>query len=745
MRPAFARRKKMAYFKLKFNSGSSAGLPAYPFDFHSHWNGILPLESDLSSQSEIGFNDFKIHVGQPLSIIGMLEKPENEKGYKDPEIVKKAHFKLFRMALKYVVNTLGQEINPFSNGVNMAKYQRGECTMENIYLACCLLACHIGVNDVCNINDPAFYKTILDLCGKDDGIIKNQAAYEIIAYFNRKVFSANKYTPFDDAYWARDAIKESKYADAFNWMALCHMYESGVRFAQVATSPGSIKSLDATIEDFRKSRPDANYKLLAHSPKVFNSENEFTDDLNKSILPLFVNEKRAQNLVGIDLLSSEVSIGNYKAFFEFLKTNKEQLKAKSNKTIIHIHCGEGSGISGNNRSLCGYWLANAERPGLGAFCSKLAAYAEKCYQNTLDRNNARERNRSNLALGGQPKQKPGKQISNLFDEFFFWNNLVVDGLQVRRFDITGEESRSLAEHNAKLNIEHLCNTLAASSSVEGKNYYQLLCDAGDNTTLFSFRIGHAYQDRNYLFSKFPALYYDTNLGSNFITGASALFDSAQLYRLNRGFRHLDGHIDTDILQKALDSVAYMGKDRLPDWRSQFIGSDWNGLDSENLLNQCGLLGSTRNVAKTFLETAWELSADKLEAWRSALIAIVLNWRSYMFGADGQGVEHSDVEIEAARMALMLAYGADGYKSEEAGGGGPSSAYLVIPANFIIALAQFFQDLALEYWKYTIGNCNTPNPPFGSHLAIKGFEGFKSPRSVVLVTKPNRIEPQHPAA
>ena len=65
----------MGYFQLK----DPVETKPYPFDFHSHFNGILPLESDLECTKEAldikaGADDkaeeIKIEKGNELSILG---------------------------------------------------------------------------------------------------------------------------------------------------------------------------------------------------------------------------------------------------------------------------------------------------------------------------------------------------------------------------------------------------------------------------------------------------------------------------------------------------------------------------------------------------------------------------------------------------------------------------------------------------------------------------------------------------
>ncbi|MEG6686220.1 hypothetical protein V1957_33220, partial [Pseudomonas aeruginosa] len=93
------------------------------------------------------------------------------------------------------------------------------------------------------------------------------------------------------------------------------------------------------------------------------------------------------------------------------------------------------------------------------------------------------------------------------------------------FDITSGTTQALVDYYARTNFVNLCQALA-SRDADGNSYYLRLLESD----LFSLRIGHAYFYRNYLASKFPELCFDTNLGNNFITGASGLFDSLQEYR-----------------------------------------------------------------------------------------------------------------------------------------------------------------------------------------------------------------------
>ena len=177
--------------------------------------------------------------------------------------------------------------NPFKDA-NMLQYQRGECAAENLYIACCLLLRSSGRTGVYNISQPNIYQIVLDLLDKNSVEQISEKSYHIIHYFNRKIFSANKYTPFDDAYWARDAVRDSvKGEKLFNMMSLCYLYSSGVRYAQIATSVKGVKEQNACIDKFINARSDVSYKLLAHSPEVYMNKDTFVEQFGK-IKELFV-------------------------------------------------------------------------------------------------------------------------------------------------------------------------------------------------------------------------------------------------------------------------------------------------------------------------------------------------------------------------------------------------------------------------------------------------------------------------
>lgn len=453
--------------------------------------------------------------------------------------------------------------NPFA-ATDRQGYLRGECAAENIYLACLILAQRFGrTSPPAAIDQPAIYLGTLELLGAS--AVRDSETDQFVRYFNRKIWSGNKYTPFDDAYWARGAIRD-RHPGEFACLTLGFLLHEGISHTQTATGEDEVAVLDSLFEQFNASEKTA-YRLLAHTAHGYASEAAFDAELHRILRHFEIQQGQPPQarLVGIDLLGMETATGLYRQFFDFLLEQAAVFrryldgKPETRKVVLHIHCGEGTGVSDDNRSLCGYFLRNANA--LDDFYAALSAYAWKCYGNTIRQGKARLRERENL----QDRDKAPSALAGLFDELFFGNSLTSSGLRLRRFDITSGTTQALVAYYARTNVVNLCQALA-SRDADGNSYYRRLLESD----LFSLRIGHAYYYRNYLASKFPELCFDTNLGSNFITGASGLFDSLQEYRLNRGLRHLDGYVGTDQLKELSLAIAYQGEQRLDPQQMQYV-------------------------------------------------------------------------------------------------------------------------------------------------------------------------------
>ncbi len=705
----------MAYFKLE----EPVRFHRYPFDFHSHFAGILPVESNSRWTRDrrvfrVGERQVSLEKGQELSLIGLLMSargvaPEVD-GKALEEARQAAHYELFELALQRMVRR-----NPFA-ATDRQGYLRGECAAENIYLACLILAQRFGrTSPPAAIDQPAIYLGTLELLGAS--AVRDSETDQFVRYFNRKIWSGNKYTPFDDAYWARGAIRD-RHPGEFACLTLGFLLHEGISHTQTAAGEDEVAVLDSLFEQFNASEKTA-YRLLAHTAHGYASEAAFDAELHRILRHFEIQQGQPPQarLVGIDLLGMETATGLYRQFFDFLLGQAAVFrryldgKPETRKVVLHIHCGEGTGVSDDNRSLCGYFLRNANA--LDDFYAALSAYAWKCYGNTIRQGKARLRERENL----QDRDKAPSALAGLFDELFFGNSLTSSGLRLRRFDITSGTTQALVAYYARTNVVNLCQALA-SRDADGNSYYRRLLESD----LFSLRIGHAYYYRNYLASKFPELCFDTNLGSNFITGASGLFDSLQEYRLNRGLRHLDGYVGTDQLKELSLAIAYQGEQRLDPQQMQYVhalAESQSGFDELG-----GHLPGTPGWAKPALEqffasqcALYRSEEDRyfqFEAYRR-LFAQVLNWRSYLLGADGQGVEHSNVQDEAIRMALLLNYAA-------------ADRHGRVPVASLENAQRLLVQLGSAYWEETIGAVDLAGAPIGTESCSASKGSPPPPRS-----------------
>lgn len=716
----------MAFFKLKPNE--DVKFPAYPFDFHSHFAGILPVESPLTwRQGDFVFHakgtheDIVLTGEQELSLIGLLagEAARHNPALDRQAARREAHYRLFDLGLERMTG----EKNPF-RAYDKGNYLRGECAAESLYLACVILLRRFGL---ClaelDIDRPDVYQATRELLR--DPTKRDEETDQLVRYFNRKVWSANKYTPFDDAYWIRGTIRD-RYGARFAAMTLGYLYEEGIDHTQTATGADEIAFLNDLFVQFNEARK-THYTLLAHTAHAYGTLAQFDKEL-AVLTKLFAaggdNRLPYPTLVGLDLLGMETATGLYEAFFQKLVQERDAFEAYAKqpgrkKVVVHIHCGEGTGVSANNRSLCGYFLRNSALLDPSAFYPALAAYAHTCYRNTLDERKGKDRERQHAPH----RKQESNALGELFDELFHDNSLTVDGLRVQRFDITSPTTQSLIGYHARNNIMHLANAL---EQPQGQAIIAL-------DSPFALRIGHGYHYRNYVASKFPTVTFDTNLGSNFITGAAVLFDSANAYRLNRGLRHLNGYVDTDTLKATTTAISYLENPRLTLSQMAYL-HDMSRRDRPSEEDQVAfdrhiepVPDYIRPILKKFFFAMIErLRLEGTGRVRSylryrvylTLFAIALNWRSYLLGADGQGVEHSNVQDEAVRMALLLAYGI--YKEHEE-----------IDPAVLIGLHVLFLDLANAYWKATLDEPGSDREVM-RFTTLTRFEGFVSPDSVVLI-------------
>ncbi|WP_149194333.1 hypothetical protein [Luteimonas suaedae] len=725
----------MAYFKL----APVTGITNYPVDYHSHFTGVLPVRGKDERQPSLAKLLADAHFRN------------------DPHKRDKAELQLFDYALQFMMDERTNPLARLVGSASRAEYERAECAAENIYVAAVLVG-HIHYLDMDLLAEAAYrpdlygavrariVKKALDSPGKPD-----EPLMKLVRYFNGKIYSSNKYTPFDDCYKMRGAFVKffcdgdpAAFEDWADWQqeryrawiraTFDYLREEGITHTQTAATQDEMKELAIQAAQYNAEN-DTSYKLLVHTPSQYLPDGKLQAYLEGAILPLLRDDKR--DLVGIDLLGAENKVGNYRELFEFLRAQEAGLQAnfgpakpRALKLIVHIHCGEGSGFGSGNRSMIGYYLYEAGFPE-ESFFADLSGYIIRCYK-------AAEAKQLVTPRGTRGTATP----FGLFDELFHDNSLTYRGRLLRRFAISSERSRELAAYNAKRNVMALSETFDSTPQGADRTWYQLLAE---DSALFAFRLGHDYYYRNFMGAKYSQIAFDTNLGSNAITGASGLFNSIESYRINRGFRHLDGYIDTNVLHAAGDAVAYMASEALTQeqiakftdmstqsgelgeilkddkdnkaWIVQqlqsALGPIYPQIVTENYFynTYCSLVLATAGGVDT--------PASRYQAM-ARVLALFRNWRSYLLGADGQGAEHSDIQHEFLRMLILLVYGL------------LPTGETRIDAKMLIDLQYLLRSIAESYWRATVGPAEFKL--LQDKVKLELLEGFKAPDSVVTVRR-----------
>lgn len=706
----------MAYFTLS----SPTRVFEYPYDFHSHLGGILPVRSK-----------------DVPSLASWLAGPNEERGEQA----------LFEQALRYML-----ESNPFDllmQRADKTSYERGECTAENIYFASVLIAQRMRPSeriDVLPVTDPDLYRAAMQSVQAAMGSAGEDRRWmlALMRYFNGKIYSSNKFTPFDDAYKMRsslvDRVRAGKDGEGkyISWIVatLQYLKTQGIKHIQIPASASDIEALDAQVALFNGNE-DTEYRVLVHTPSAYVNARRFADELN-AILKLLL-KKTLKSTIGLDVLGVENRVANYEVLFDFLRKNRgaltNALKDKRTRSVIvHIHNGEGASAAADHRSLIGYYLAYGDPAPDRDFYEALAGYIGRCVQTATER-----RATESAGSRGAPGYGAGL-FSRLFDELFISNSLTYRGCRLRRFDVNGERSRELAAYNGKRSVMALSEMLDAPvQKGEDGSWYELLTGADSP---YTFRLGHDYYYRNFMAAKYPVIAFDTNLGSNAITGAAGLFKSAESYRINKGFRHLDGYIDTDVLVAASNSVAYMFSDSLTQAQIEFF------FEVSKLEGAIDVVLAKEGVAKTihgYLQAALgplarfvneddynryvrlvsgivgtsEQPSVRYQAM-TRVYAVFQNWRSYLLGADGQGVEHSDIQDEFVRMVLMVAYNLLPVGQN------------VLTTDTLFDLQELLVLMADCYWMDTVGDFR--KEVTWAARNIEKLEGYQSPASVVSLQR-----------
>lgn len=739
----------MAYFKLD----APSQIVRYRLDYHSHFSGILPVHS----------RDENDRLSLAGVIRGASRHPDNEQAPARAELL------LFDYALRFMMDP---GTNPFARllkSPNRAQYERAECAAENIYMASVLIGRRFGYLPLETLSQsaalPYVYGAVQrEVIGRALRSKKpDPSLLKMVEYFNGKIYSSNKYTPFDDSYKMRGHFvkalcdgdpakikswREDQKKKYHAWIRSTFDYlktHEGITHTQTAVGDDEMEELALQTRIYNSAK-GTGYKLLVHTAHQYLPDGVLRKHLDEKVAPLLKASDSGLDIVGIDLLGAENKVGNYRELFEFLHKFLGDGAAKANfgpeglrslTLVAHVHCGEGSGFGTDNRSMIGYFMHEAGDPD-AQFYADLANYVLACHEAA----EARRRDTPRGAAGRTHRWsvvREGAIPSGLFDELFQNNSLTYRGRLLRRFAISSEKSRELAAYNAKRSIMAFSDTL--ERKVDGQaadpTWYEWLAAPG---TPVAVRLGHAYYYRNYIAARYPLVAYDTNLGSNAITGASGLFNSIEGYRINRGFRQLEGSVDTNVLQAVTNAVAYMASEALTDEQIAFLtkasAADKNlkeilessaGWIHTQLQNALGGIYDDLNKDYFFesyctlvRQTVGDASTGALRYQAmSRVLTLFQNWRSYLLGADGQGIEHTSIQHEFLRMLILLAYSL------------LPTGQTRVDSDLLLKLQYTLIRIAENYWRHTVGPAE-----FLPELSAYNLEivGFKSPDSVVTLRR-----------
>lgn len=747
----------MAYFALP-----TLTLPSYRFDYHSRFAGILPVEDAASVAGDalqlpvaykVQGRDGTLEVqatvviaeGQQLSLAAVFGGGEADDGQAGRGAVS-----LFLKAL-----WLMEQSNPLATlaaSGNRARYERGECIAENIYIACVCLTRWLGLNLRRGIaaTDPVLYKTVrgaLEALAK--GAKPNTSAtleqlMPALRYFNRKIYSAGKYTPCDDAYRARcfalaklraEPGGEERY---LQWMAMSLRYleQQGVVHLQAGVDEDAIRAANAVATSYNQAR-QTRYKLLARTSADDGGAQDLAGDLGARILPLF-EDPTLSEVIGIDLPGSDNQVGNYAELFAFLSAQLQVQPspeltrffgaapgARALQLTNRIDCGAGMGVSQDNRSAIGYAMAYSLRlPGTG-FYRAYSDYLFACLAAAKGRQAEEARGSVGTLL------RPAHDVCGLFDEMFRNDSLTCDGLTLRRYDIASARTRERIDFDGKRATMALCGSLDLAAPEQGPSYYERLTA---NTSLLGFRLGHACHYRSFVAAKYPFIAFDTGPGSHAIAGAAGSFASAEVGRL-------DAYLDTDLLRAASDRLMFTGLQALnaaqiaqlmslvrnaASLADVFVGG--KPVIQEQLAAALALIGSVANLDRAYaafqsLVEALVGDSNARSVWFATLsrvLSLFINWRSYLLGSDAQGLAHADTQDEFLRTIVLLAYNL-----------APFDASASAQANLGAQLQQLVASVSAAYWQATVGALAERA---GTRQITATIAGYKAPASVVTVTR-----------
>lgn len=752
----------MAYFSLP-----ALTLPSYRFDFHQRFDAMVPVEDAAAVATQAlqlqvplaraGAADASVQIaqGQQLSLTGAFG------GAAGAGQGRRGTLSLFLKALAWM-----EERNPLAMlaaSADRQRYEPGECVAENIYLACVCLTPRLGLTglDDAAATDPVFYKSVrgalqsLDRASAKTGADDTLAPLlPLLSDFNRKIYSADRFTPIDDACRARafalsrlraEPDGEQRY---LQWLTIGLMYlqRQGIAHAQIAVDEDDVRIANAVVTAYN-AQQGSQYKLLVSTQAMYAGSPAFPRDLSARLLPLF-EDAGLSEVIGIDLRGHDHEPDRYAGWLAFLGAQTGQpgqptpsltrlfgsaAGARALQFVNHIECGEGTGLAADNRSAIGYAMAYSKRLPGPEFYRAYADYTLTCLA------------AAHAGQAGAASGRAGEAWGRgLFDELFRNDSLTFDGLTLRRYDGDSARSREQIDRGGKRGTMALCEALDLPASppqagaAAPPSYYEALTAPSSG---LSFRLGHAYWYRAFFAARYPAFAFDTCLGSNAVAAASGLLASAEGYRLDPGSHPLYGYVDTDTLTAVSDAMMPAG---------------WQALDpaqtgaliqlARNAASPAAMLQAGQATIEPMLAAAMAPIYPTLDAqsgyqafstvvaamigdspsrsvWFAALVRglnLLLNWRCYLLCSDTQGPEYAGIQDEFLRSVLVLIYQLVPFDS--------SPGAQVAVTN---ALQQLVADIASAYWRSTIGPLAGLS---GGPQITATIAGCKAPASVVTVMR-----------
>ncbi|MBR9653427.1 hypothetical protein [Thalassovita aquimarina] len=445
--------------------------------------------------------------------------------------------------------------------------------------------------------------------------LKPQASiFRYYDYFNNLMLSANEFTPFDDAYVARDSVKDLRinpgdgdvYSQTYLIDETNKYYENeGISHTQLSMSR---KDRGPIFERFNIPPGDenswgVNNKILYHNTNhnIGSDPGELYSFLNQAVADFNKNETDFQKrVIGVDFLGSETHV-DFETLFQVFEKFKDEIEAPAGKETftLRIHVGEGSGASSDNRSVLGQMCAD------GSVASALAENGP--YANFVDR-------LSNF----RPGAARGGQLSSWPDTLDLAQKIFSGQFYTLRFNIFSDKTHDRVSAIAESNMLALYH---AATKVNSRGRYIYGPRSVFNKT--SIRLGHGQHARQYihalsqmrgLASGFRTIAFDTNLGSNYITGSSSNIMSPEDFNRAEGIRTLTSFAPARYVIQAINAV--FGKTALSDtlFRNAFpllVGSDGQGVEHTNLERE-NVRGLVLFVLRSALMNQFMTDKDCLE-------------------------------------------------------------------------------------------------------------------------------------